>query len=249
MRFPLVRNLLALRGRRAEHPRSGARRRSDDTMFAWVLILGSWVAVLFLILHDATKDDSDGSAITKAAKHVKALASLAVPKARKRLEAPGLETPSLETPSLETPGLKTPSLETPGLKTPSLETPGLETPGLETPGLETPGPGTPQGKASTPPVKQAPLPLPKKHWWRRDLRVAITAPELESAISDAVKNAAPGCEDFVGVIVQHTTPRSHRDPNWDVRGVKFGKADRKAVDEALAAVVERMRREFLLSDH
>jgi hypothetical protein len=181
------------------------------------LILGSWVAVLFLILHDATKNDSDGSAITKAAtkvaKNVKALASLAVPKARKRLETPSPETPSLETSS-----------------------------------LETSGPGTPQGEVSTPAVKQAPLP-PKKHWWRRDLRVAMTAPELESAISDAVKKAAPGCEDFVGVIVQHTAPRSHRDPNWDVRGVKFGKADRKAVDEALAAVVDRMRREFLLSDH
>ncbi len=197
-------------------------------MFAWILILGSWVAVLFLILHDATKDDSDGSAITKAAKkvakNVKALASLAVPKARERPETPSLETKSPETPSPETPSLETPS-------------------------LETPSPGTPQGETSTPPVQPAPVSPRKKNWWRKELRVAMTAPELESAISDAVKKAAPGCEDFVGVIVQHTTPRSHRDPNWDVRGVKFGKADRKAVDEALAAVVERMRHEFLLSDH
>src|SRR5882724_9906247 len=177
-------------------------------MFAWILILGSWVAVLFLILHDATKDDSNGSAITKAAKkvakNVKALASLAVPKARERPETPSPETPS---------------------------------------------PGTPQGETSTPPVQPAPVPPRKKNWWRKEFRVAMTAPELESAISDAIKKAAPGCEDFVGVIVQHTTPRSHRDPNWDVRGVKFGKADRKAVDEALAAVVERMQHEFLLSDH
>src|SRR5882724_1637573 len=192
-------------------------------MFAWILILGSWVAVLFLILHDATKDDSDGSAITKAAKkvakNVKALASLAVPKARERRETPNLKAPSLETPNPETPS------------------------------LETPSPGTPQGETSTPPVQPAPVPPRKKNWWRKEFRVAMTAPELESAISDAVKKAAPGCEDFVGVIVQHTTPRSHRDPNWDVRGVKFGKADRKAVDEALAAVVERMQHEFLLSDH
>ncbi len=187
-------------------------------MFAWILILSSWVAVLFLILHDATKDDSDGSATTKAAKkvakNVKALASLAVPKARERPETRSLETKSPETPS-----------------------------------PETPSPGTPQGETSTPPVQPAPVSPRKKNWWRKELRVAMTAPELESAISDAVKKAAPGCEDFVGVIVQHTTPRSHRDPNWDVRGVKFGKADRKAVDEALAAVVERMRHEFLLSDH
>ena len=197
-------------------------------MFAWILILGSWVAVLFLILHDATKDDSNGSAITKAAKkvakNVKALASLAVPKARERPETPSLETPSPETPSPETPSPETPS-------------------------LETPSPGTPQGETSTPPVQPAPVPPRKKNWWRKELRVAMTAPELESAISDAIKKAAPGCEDFVGVIVEHTTPRSHRDPNWDVRGVKFGKADRKAVDEALAAVVERMQHEFLLSDH
>ena len=76
----------------------------------------------------------------------------------------------------------------------------------------------------------------------------MTAPELELAITDAVKTAAPGCEDFIGVIVQHTTPKSHLDPKWDVRGVKFGKADRQTADEALASVVERMRREFLLTD-
>ena len=203
-------------------------------MFAWILILGAWVAVLFLILHDATKDDSGGSAVTKAAKNVKALASLAVPKARERPETPSLETPSLETPSPETP---------------SPETLSPETPSLETPSLETPSPGTPQGETSTPPVQPAPVPPRKKNWWRKEFRVAMTAPELESAISDAVKKAAPGCEDFVGVIVEHTTPKSRHDPNWDVRGVKFGKADRKAVDEALAAVVERMRHEFLLSDH
>ncbi len=42
-------------------------------MFAWILILGSWVALLSLILHDATKEDSDGSAISIAAKKIKAL--------------------------------------------------------------------------------------------------------------------------------------------------------------------------------
>ena len=75
----------------------------------------------------------------------------------------------------------------------------------------------------------------------------MTIPELEQAILEAVK-AAPGCEDFVGVIVAHEMPKSHRDPNWAIRGVKFGKADRKGANEALASVVERMQREFLLSD-
>ena len=76
----------------------------------------------------------------------------------------------------------------------------------------------------------------------------MTPAELESAISEAVKKTAPGCKDFVAVIVQHRTPKSHLDPNWAIRGVKFGKADRKVADEALATVVERMQRELLLSE-
>ncbi len=75
----------------------------------------------------------------------------------------------------------------------------------------------------------------------------MTAPELELAISEAVKNAAPGYEDFIGVIVHHKTPKSHFDPNWAIRGVKFGRADRKVAEGTLATVVERMQREFLLS--
>ena len=67
-------------------------------------------------------------------------------------------------------------------------------------------------------------------------------------ISEAAKKSSPGCEDFGGVIVRHETPKSHLDPNWAIRGVKFGKADRKGANEALASVVERMQREFLLSD-
>jgi len=76
----------------------------------------------------------------------------------------------------------------------------------------------------------------------------MTTPELELAISEAVKKAASGCEDFVGVIVQRNTPKSRLDPNWAIRGVKFGNADRKVADEALATVVERMQRELLLSE-
>jgi hypothetical protein len=88
----------------------------------------------------------------------------------------------------------------------------------------------------------------KKRWWRKERRVSITIPELELTISEAVKKSSPGCEDFGGVIVRRETPKSHLDPNWAIRGVKFGKADRKGANEALASVVELMQREFLLSD-
>jgi hypothetical protein len=39
-----------------------------DTMFAWILIFLSWVTLFLLILHDVTKNDCNGSAVSIAAK-------------------------------------------------------------------------------------------------------------------------------------------------------------------------------------
>jgi len=80
-----------------------------------------------------------------------------------------------------------------------------------------------------------------------DTRVSITAIELESEIAETVKST-PGCEDFVGVIVQPKTPKSRLDLNWEVRGVRFGNADRKLANEPLEKVVARLQREFRLAD-
>jgi hypothetical protein len=80
---------------------------------------------------------------------------------------------------------------------------------------------------------------------RKDERVSITAAELQIAIGQALK-AAPSCEDFVGVVVRPKTSKSPTEPNWDVRGVKFGKADRMIVSDALAKVVTRLQQEFRL---
>jgi hypothetical protein len=171
-------------------------------MFGWILILSPWVVLLLLIVHDATKDNSQGSAISIAAKNFKlfifgAITALKI--------APSVEVLSSSS-----------------------------------------KPGGPSG------IKEPPTPPPKKKWWRKcrrkELRVSITIPELELAILEAVKKAAPSCEEFVGVIIRHETPKSRLDPNWAIRGVKFGNADRKMANEALATVVERMQREFLLSD-
>jgi hypothetical protein len=109
--------------------------------------------------------------------------------------------------------------------------------------------------SSSEPIRQGALPVidhalaapAKKKWWRDD-RVPIARAKLELAIAEAVKEAAPGCEAFVGVIIQHSTPRSRFDANWALRGVKFGKAARETVNEALATIVERMQREFRLSE-
>lgn len=84
--------------------------------------------------------------------------------------------------------------------------------------------------------------------WDKQLEVPITAAELESAIKKAVK-VAPGCKDFIGVVVQPITAKSRLDPNWEVRGVRFGNADRKSANEYLAVVVARLQQEFQLPSH
>lgn len=78
------------------------------------------------------------------------------------------------------------------------------------------------------------------------LQNSIGATELESAISQAVK-AAPGCAGFVGVIIQSRHATSESEPNWDVRGVKFGNADRTVANDAVATVVNRLQQEFRLA--
>jgi hypothetical protein len=167
-------------------------------MFAWILILGSWIALLSLILHDATSEDSGGSVVRIAARNFKMVMSSAMRKARTWGATPGHDATS-------------------------------------------------QAIASNLPQKQPRAPLVRR-WWAKDHRISMTAAELELAISEAVRKSAPGCEDFVAVIVQYQKPKSPLDPNWSIRGVKFGKADRKMVDEALATALERMQREVRLSD-
>jgi hypothetical protein len=82
--------------------------------------------------------------------------------------------------------------------------------------------------------------------WQKDNRQAVTSAELELQILQAVK-AAPDCENLVGVFVQVTTPKSHLEPNWKIRGVRFGNADRKIVSEALTTVVNRLQQKYRIS--
>jgi hypothetical protein len=96
-------------------------------------------------------------------------------------------------------------------------------------------------------IEQALAAAPPKRWWSRDGRVSKTTEELELMITEAVK-AAPGCEDFVGVIVQRTTPKSRLDATWELRGIRFGRTDRKLAREALTPIVERMQQEFRLTE-
>ena len=77
---------------------------------------------------------------------------------------------------------------------------------------------------------------------------AISRATLESAIAEAVKKSAPECKQFIGVIVERGSLAAHSGFNWEVRGVRFGKSDRKMASDALIDVLEKFRRKYSLSE-
>lgn len=77
---------------------------------------------------------------------------------------------------------------------------------------------------------------------------AISRSTLESAITEAVKKSAPECKNFIGVIVERENTASQSQSNWDVRGVRFGKSDRKKAGNALITILERFRLKYSLSE-
>jgi hypothetical protein len=79
-------------------------------------------------------------------------------------------------------------------------------------------------------------------------REQIKCETLEVAIVTAVKRSDPRCEPFIGVFIERRTPKSRDDTNWAVRGIKFGKAERENCNTALSVIVERLKREFEISD-
>jgi hypothetical protein len=172
-------------------------------MLAWILIFGSWIALVSLILHDVTKEDANGGAVRLAAGHAGAATSWAV-------------TSAISWIMLKARTFK-----------------------------ETRSAAASQELAWRPSLKPL-LALRKRDWWHTDQRVSMTPAELEGAIAEAVRKASPGCEGFLSVIVERKTPKSRQGPDWDIRGVRFGKADRKHADGALATVVKRMQQEVRL---
>jgi hypothetical protein len=241
-------------------------------MFAWVLILVAWVAFLSLILHDVTKDETAGGAVLTAARKVRALIALAVIRFRKfrRARAKAIararadKHAAIAVAAAAAAGSRSPgpttaepvSAEPVSAVPTSAEPAPAETvspeiaPSMPIPS-ETSQPETPQ-RVAPEAIKLAPAQdpsAPRKKWWRsQDDRPAKTIPELESAIAEAVRSAAPDCGNFVGVIVRQKTPKSRQDVNWELQGVRFGKADKKLVNDALHGIVKQMQREFRLTD-
>jgi hypothetical protein len=79
-------------------------------------------------------------------------------------------------------------------------------------------------------------------------RMPITLEDLELAIAKAVRQTDTECEELIGVIVERIIPKSREDVNWAVRGVRYGKAKRARCHAAVAAIVERLQSEYIVSD-
>jgi hypothetical protein len=77
---------------------------------------------------------------------------------------------------------------------------------------------------------------------------SISRRTLAAAITEAVKKSGPECEHFIGVVIGREKQASQTQTNWSIRGVRFGKSDRKKASDALATILERLQREFSLSE-
>jgi hypothetical protein len=197
-------------------------------MLVWIFIAACWTGLLLLILHDATKDAEGGSAVSVASRNAAFTAAKGWRRLRKLRLIHKLRASYAASP-------KAGPSPTAGLSTNA--SPPAEAAPSETP-----------AQTSVAAVQTQPTEPSRKTWWRKDRRAQITPAELELTIAEAVRKNAPGCGKFIGVIVHHRKPKQYRDPNWGVRGVKFGKTDRRVVDETLTRIVEQLQQEFRLVD-
>lgn len=193
-------------------------------MLVWFGIVACWVGLLLLILHDVTKDAAGGSAVSVGSRN----AAFAAARGWRRLRRLVRYAASLRTSAEAGPK--------PDIKA-----------DIEAEPKDGPAEASAQTSLAAAIGSEATEPS-KKTWWRRDQRAPITPAELEQTITNAIRKTAPECGSFVGVIVHHKKPKQSRDPNWGVRGVKYGKADRRIVEETLADVVKQLQKEFRLTD-
>jgi hypothetical protein len=79
-------------------------------------------------------------------------------------------------------------------------------------------------------------------------RTWISRAALEMAITNAVRNSNPLCNGFVGIIVERTAPASRVGANWNVRGIKYGKAKRDLCDATISVIIDPIQLEFDITD-
>jgi hypothetical protein len=216
-------------------------------MLVWILIAACWAGLLLLILHDVTKDAGGSSAVTVASRNTLITTARGWRKLRKRTRDARAAANAKAAASKVANDVKAAadakaaaaSKAAADAKIAAVEkAPAASKAGTPDVPIQT-------GLATLPPETSD---SSKKKWWSKDRRAQITSAELELTIAEAVRKSAPGCSNFIGVVVHHKKPKQYRDPNWGVRGVKFGKTDRRVVDKALARIVEQLQKEFRLTE-
>jgi len=79
-------------------------------------------------------------------------------------------------------------------------------------------------------------------------RASIDRKALEAAIAADVKTSDPSCEGFAGVVLERSSAVTSENANWAIKGIRFGRAARDKCATAIVSVVERMQRQYEVSD-
>jgi len=79
-------------------------------------------------------------------------------------------------------------------------------------------------------------------------RAQISRAALETAITKVVRSSDPQCSCFVGIIVARKVPASRIAANWNVKGIKYGKARRDLCDATISVIIDPMQLELDISE-
>jgi cold shock protein len=90
-------------------------------------------------------------------------------------------------------------------------------------------------------IKNTPDPSIKKRTW-------ISRDALKAALVESVRGSDPQCEGLIEIIIERVVPASRDVANWAVKGVKYGKAERKLCSAAISKFVQESQGEFEVSD-
>lgn len=79
-------------------------------------------------------------------------------------------------------------------------------------------------------------------------RIPIARAMLEDQLLEAVRSSSPDCLKLVSVIVERVVPSTRGGPNWAIKGVRYGKADREQCSARLAGIAIEQQRRFELTE-
>ena len=95
-------------------------------------------------------------------------------------------------------------------------------------------------------------------WWRSrmvtlrrtsvpSIQMDVIPSALERVLAERIRASDQKCEGFLKGFIEHVVPTSQA-PNWAVKGVKYGKAERDKCHAAITRCIEESQLEFEISD-